>query len=374
MIRVALIGQGYVATIFAWGLSKIKAGMLEPYGVPLGNLDLGVGISDLEIVGSIDVDEEKVGKSLYEVAKMYGLEPGPELRDIYVSPGLALRSTPSFLKVKSLDMSSSIEDAYSKFEEWLDDSKPDVVVDVTSTVSSEPLHSWREVEEKALKGLLPHSQVYAYLALKRRGIAYVNCQPAYVANSPGFVERALSNGSIVLGDDGATGATPLTIDLAEHLKERNRKILSIAQFNIGGNTDFLALMDPDRNDAKEKTKSSFLKDILGYDPPHYIRPTGYLEPLGDKKFVSMHMQWISFGGFMDELVVNMRINDSPALAGYIVDLARLGFLALKKGLYGTLPEVNRFYMKRPGPMGAKHVSKIRAYYDLVAFAEELKKK
>ena len=73
MVRVALIGQGYVATIFAWGLSKIKAGKLEPYGVPLGNLDLGVSISDLEIVGSIDVDEEKVGKSLYEVAKMYGL-------------------------------------------------------------------------------------------------------------------------------------------------------------------------------------------------------------------------------------------------------------------------------------------------------------
>ncbi|MCC6051860.1 MAG: hypothetical protein LM585_01310 [Fervidicoccaceae archaeon] len=55
------------------GLSKIKAGKLEPYGAPLGNLDLGVGISDLEVVGSIDVDEEKVGKSLYEVAKMYGL-------------------------------------------------------------------------------------------------------------------------------------------------------------------------------------------------------------------------------------------------------------------------------------------------------------
>jgi myo-inositol-1-phosphate synthase len=374
MVRVALIGQGYVATIFAWGLSKIKAGKLEPYGVPLGNLDLGVGISDLEIVGSIDVDEEKVGKSLYEVAKKYGLEPEPELRDIYVSPGLALRSTPSFLKVKSLDSGRSLGDAYAKFEEWLDDVKPDVVIDVTSTVNSEPILSWEEAEEKAFKGILPHSQVYAYLLLRRGNLAHVNLQPAYVAGSPGFVKRAEQSRSLVLGDDGATGATPLTIDLAEHLKERNRKILSIAQFNIGGNTDFLALMDPDRNDAKERTKSSFLKDILGYDPPHYIRPTGYLEPLGDKKFVSMHLQWVSFGGFIDELVVNMRINDSPALAGYIVDLARLGFLAVKKGLYGTLPEVNRFYMKRPGPMGARHVSKIRAYYDLVAFAEELKKK
>jgi len=372
MIRVAIVGQGYVASIFVWGLSRMKSGKLEPYGVPLGKFDLGIDFSEIEVVGSVDVDENKVGKSLFDVAKMYGLEPEPELRDVYVSPGLALKSTPSFLKVKSLDMSSSIKDAYSKFEEWLDDSKPDVVVDVTSTVSSEPLHSWREVEEKALRGLLPHSQVYAYLVLNRRGVAYVNCQPAYVACSPGFVEKALSNGSIVLGDDGATGATPLTIDLAEHLKERNRKVISVAQFNIGGNTDFLALLEPDRNEAKERTKSGFFRDILGYDPPHYIRPTGFLEPLGDKKFVSMHVQWVSFGGFTDELTVNMRINDSPALAGYIVDLVRLAYLAMRRGVYGSPPEINRFYMKRPGPMGTRHVSKIQAYYDLLSLIEKLR--
>ncbi len=99
---------------------------------------------------------------------MYGLEPEPELRDIYVSPGLALKSTPSLLKVKSLDSGRSLGDAYAKFEEWLDDVKPDVVIDVTSTVNSEPILSWEEAEEKALKGILPHSQVYAYLLLRAR--------------------------------------------------------------------------------------------------------------------------------------------------------------------------------------------------------------
>lgn len=370
VVRVALVGQGYVATIFAWGLCKLKKGEIEPWGVPLADVDFGVPVEDLEIAGSVDVDERKVGKSLREVAPMYGLSPEPELGEVVVAPGLKLRSTPGFIRTKALDDSKPLADAYGAFEEWLDDVKPDVVVDVTSTVASSPLYSWREVEEKAYRGELPHSQVYAFLVLRHGRSSYVNLQPAYVACSPAFVEKARENGLLVLGDDGATGATPLTVDLAEHLKERNRRVLSIAQFNIGGNTDFLALTEPERNLAKENTKSGFLKDILGYEPPHFIRPTGYLEPLGDKKFVSMHVQWVSFGGFTDELVVNMRINDSPALAGYIVDLARLAYALAKAGLRGTVPEVNRFYMKRPGPLGARHTSKIQAYREMLGLLEE----
>ncbi|MEM4669308.1 MAG: hypothetical protein QW650_02130, partial [Thermofilum sp.] len=277
----------------------------------------------------------------------------------------------SFIRTAALDDRLPLEDAIARFEELLDDAKPDVVFDVTTTVRSEPLRDWEEAERKALRGELPHSQVYALLTLKRSGVAHVNMQPAHVACSPALVEQAQLSGSLVLGDDGATGATPLTVDLAEHLAERNRRVLSIAQFNIGGNTDFLSLTEPDRNAAKEETKSSFLEEVLGYEPPHFIKPTGYLEPLGDKKFVAMHVQWISFGGFTDELVVSARINDSPALAGYMVDLARLAYASLRAGFRGTLPEVNLFYMKRPGPPGVKQKAKILAYQDLLQFVRKL---
>ncbi len=368
-----LLGQGYAASVFAWGLERIKKGLVEPWGVPLARVDFGVPIESVEVVASVDVDAGKVGRTLYEVVRGYGLEPEPELKDVVVHPGLRLRSTPSFLKTAALDDRLPLEDAVARFEELLDDARPDVVIDVTTTARAPPLHSWGEVEEGAARGALPHPQMYAYLVLKRHGVAHVNFQPAHVACSPAFVERASEVGSLVLGDDGATGATPLTADIVEHLAERGRRVLSIAQFNIGGNTDFLSLTEPDRNLAKEETKSGFLADILGYEPPHYIRPTGYLEPLGDKKFVAMHIQWISFGGFVDELIVNMRINDSPALAGYMVDLARLAYAALRAGLRGTLPEVNSFYMKRPGPLGLKRKSKILAYQELLQFVEALKR-
>ena len=372
MVRVMVLGQGRAATLFAWGLLRIKKGLMEPYGVPLAHLDIGVAINDLEVVASVDVDSRKVGRTLYEIAKSYGLDPEPELKDICVAPGLKLRSTPAFMKTKALDDGRDPSDAIARFEEYLDDVDPEVVLDVTTTVSSQPLFDWEEVERLANKGVLPHSQVYAYSALKRGGLAYINLQPAHIACSPTFVEKAEQLGSLVLGDDGATGATPLTADLLEHLRERGRRVLSIAQFNIGGNTDFLALTEESRNRAKEETKSSVVEDILGYHTPHYIKPTGYLEPLGDKKFVSMHVQWITFGEYLDEIVVNMRINDSPALAGYMVDLARIGKLLLDAGVHGTAYEVNAFYMKRPGPLGSKHLPKILAYTKLLEKLNKLR--
>ena len=70
---------------------------------------------------------------------------------------------------------------------------------------------------------------------------------------------------------------------------------------------------------------------------------------------------MSFNGFKDEWYIVARINDSPALAGLLVDLVRLGKIALDREAYGTVYNVNAFYMKNPGPRDAKAVSKIKAY-------------
>ena len=135
--------------------------------------------------------------------------------------------------------------------------------------------------------------------------------------------------------------------------------------------DFLALTLPEKNKMKEFTKSSVVEDILGYDAPHYIKPTGYLEPLGDKKFVSMHIWWKTFNGLEDELVVNMRINDSPALAGLLVDLIRISKSLLDRGYRGTVYEVNAFFMKKPGPPGSRNVARVIAYHNLLNMLRKL---
>ena len=92
MVKVVILGQGYVGSIFAIGVERIKKGEVDCYGVPLGN-ELPIKIEDIEIVGSYDVDKSKIGKTVYEVAKNYWNGEIPEtLKNITIRKGIHLRS------------------------------------------------------------------------------------------------------------------------------------------------------------------------------------------------------------------------------------------------------------------------------------------
>ncbi len=374
-ISVGLIGQGYVATTLALGVERIKKGSIKPYGVPFADAEMEYRIEDIVFTSSLDVDEGKVGRTLAEIASQYypDLDIPESLRDVVVERGLHLGSTRGLpIKARGLEEEVDLEEAVERVVKLWEKTKPDVLVHLITTEKTGRVSSWEELREKIRRGdvkALSASQAYFYAAMTYaetvKPVVFVNAIPATLARDPVMVAAAESRNSIVLGDDGASGATPLTSDLLEHLAERNRHVLGVVQFNIGGNMDFYALLDPSRNLAKEETKSSIVKDILGYDAPHFIKPTGYLEPLGDKKFVSMLIEYVSFNGARDELIVNARINDSPALAGLLVDVIRLAKSALDRGYKGTIYEVNAFFMKSPGPAGSRSISRIVAYQVLI---------
>ncbi len=371
MVRIIIFGQGLVATHFAVGLEKLKNGEILDYGVPLSD-KIPVKYDELEIVGSYDVDTKKIGKTLYDIAKeVLGNSNIPsQLKDIVVKKGIHLGSMKGLpFKVEGLEEEKGLSNVINELiNEWKA-LKPDVFINVITTEPANELHTIENIERALMNKKLSASQAYAYAVAKysreTKSSVFINAIPTPIANDPGYVELYKESKAVIFGDDGATGATPLTADLLEHLRERNRRVLEIAQFNIGGNTDFLALNIPERNIMKKKTKSSIIEDILGYDIPNYIKPTGYLPPLGDKKFVAMIIEYISFNNFKDELYVIARINDSPALAGLLVDLVRLAKIALDKKEYGTIYPINAFYMKNPGPKEAKSIAKTKAYDKLL---------
>ena len=377
MVKVVILGQGYVASIFAVGLERIKKGELGYYGVPLAN-ELPIKVEDVEIVGSYDVDKSKVGKPLYEVVKRYDDGEIPEsLKNIIVRKGIHLRSLRNLpIEAEGLEDKMSLSEAVERLVEEWKSLGAEVFINVCTTEAFEPFGS-KEGIVKAIednnKERLTATQVYVYAAAKYAkevgGAAFVNAIPTLIANDPAFIELAKESNLVLFGDDGATGATPLTADVLTHLAQRNRYVKDVAQFNIGGNNDFLALTDKERNKSKEFTKSSIVKDLLGYDAPHYIKPTGFLEPLGDRKFIAMHIEYVSFNGAIDELIINGRINDSPALAGLLVDLARLGKIAIEKKGFGPVYEVNAFYMKNPGPNDRPNIPRIIAYEKMRMWAE-----
>lgn len=372
MIRVAIIGQGLVALHFEVGLEKLKRNEISDHGIPLRNW-LPYRYDEIEIVATYDVDESKIGKSIFDLAKQYYEGPSPipgTLRDLIVRRGIHLNSLNGLpFKAKGREEIYGYEKSiWEIIDEWRN-LGVDVVVNIMTTEPVEPVIDINELHERFKSINLTASQTYAYMTAlyssKYRNCVFVNAIPSPIANDPAFIEYYRSSKGVLFGDDGATGATPLTADLLEHMYERNRKIIDIVQFNIGGNTDFLSLNYPERNIMKKKTKSAMVEDILGYEAPNYIRPTGYLEPLGDKKYVAMLIEYYSFGGFRDELYIAWRINDSPALAGLLVDLVRLGKIAIDREHYGTIYEVNAFYMKRPGPPGSRAISKYKAFAALL---------
>ncbi|MCS7386096.1 MAG: myo-inositol-1-phosphate synthase [archaeon GB-1867-005] len=383
MINAILLGQGMVATHLAVGLERIKSGEIEPYGVPLAKYELPYKIEDINLICSYDVDAGKVERSIYEVAKKLIGEQVPipqSLKDVHVREGVHLGSLKGLIeKTVGLESKMTLKDACDKLADEWKELNVDVIVNVITTEHGEPFNELAKLEkaiEENQRDKLTASHFYAYTAAKYsekagKPIAFINVIPTPLANDPAIVKLYAKSNSIVLGDDGATGATPLTADLLEHMAERNRRVKFIVQFNIGGNLDFLALTVPEKNIMKEKTKSSIVKDILGYDTPHYIKPTGYLKPLGDKKYVALHLEYLTFNGLTDELYVNVRLNDSPALAGKLVDLIRLSKVALDKGYNGTIYEINSFFMKKPGPVHAKSVSKIVAFHNMIKWLKEL---
>ena len=355
-MRTAIFGQGYVASILNVGLERIKKGEIGYEGIPLADV-LPLKVEDIDIVTAFDIDETKVGKRLSKVVKRYWDKEINFERDYIIKEG--------YRDYRGQDVEIDLEEVVGKLIDEYEKKDVDIFVNLITTEHSEPFMDIKELKKAIRKNdvdRISPAQLYFYsVATYERATAFINCIPTQLANDPAMVELAKETKTVLFGDDGASGATPLTADLLEHLRERRRRINSICQFNIGGNNDFLSLTEPERNLAKEVTKSSIVEDILGYDVPHYIKPTGYLEPLGDKKFVSMHISYTSFNGAEDEWIINARINDSPALAGLIVDLIRLARMAIDREEYGTIYPVNAFYMKMPGPRDAKSVAKVKAF-------------
>jgi len=382
MIRVIVLGMGMVASHYVVGLEKIRRNEVKPYGVPLARFKLPYRIEDVNIVGVYDVDKSKVNKTVYEVAlKLIGdqLTIPTTLKDIVVRRGIHLGSLIGLpFSAKGIEDEVSVKEAIEMLVDEWKTLKPDIIVNVITTEygrAFEDTNALHEAIEANDKSLLTASHAYAYAAAmyskEVKPVAFINVIPTPLANDKAVIELFKECHGLILGDDGATGATPLTADLLEHLAERNRKVKYIVQFNIGGNTDFLALTVPERNLMKEETKSTIVRDILGYEAPHFIKPTGYLEPIGDKKYVAMHIEYYTFNNMSDEIFISARINDSPALAGLLVDLARLGKIALDNGFTGTVYEINAFYMKKPGPPGSKSISRILAFNNLINWLKQL---
>jgi myo-inositol-1-phosphate synthase len=185
------------------------------------------------------------------------------------------------------------------------------------------------------------------------GCALVNCIPVFIAREPYWQQRFEQAKLPVIGDDvkSQVGATIVHRMLTTLFGDRGVRVERSYQLNVGGNTDFLNMLERERLVSKKESKTNAVLSVtqneMDEEKNLHVGPSDYVPWLDDRKFCFIRMEGTTFGGVPLELDLHLRVWDSPNSAGVVIDAVRLCKLALDKGECGSLTAPSAYLMKSP---------------------------
>ncbi len=333
-IRVAIVGVGNCASSLVQG-AEYYNGAKEGEFVPgLMHVNLGgYHVSDIEFVAAFDVDKNKVGKDLSEAifAKPNNTLKFADVprKGVVVQRGMTHDGIGKYLSRVIEKHPSPTVDVAGVLEE----SKTDVVVNYLP-VGSEFATKW--YVEQAIEA----------------GCAFVNCIPVFIAREPRWQRIFEKHGLPIIGDDikSQVGATIVHRVLTNLFVMRGVKLLRTSQLNVGGNTDFLNMLERERLEFKKISKTNSVTSQLNYrldEENVHIGPSDYIPWLTDRKWAHIHLEGTTFGDAPINVELKLEVWDSPNSAGIVVDAIRCAKLALDRGLGGALRAPSAYFMKSP---------------------------
>ncbi len=296
----------------------------------------GYKISDIEVVAAFDIDKNKVGRDLadaiYEKPNNTRRFADVPKTGVTVNRGMTHDSIGEYLKeivIKAPGETANIV-------KILKDTKTDVVISYLP-VGSEEATKW--YTEQILEA----------------GCAFINCIPVFIAREPYWQKRFMEKNLPIIGDDikSQVGATILHRTLVNLFLDRGMPIDHTYQLNVGGNTDFLNMLERSRLKSKKisKTQSvtSQLKlrelDIAPEDV--HIGPSDYVPWMKDNKVAFIRIESRHFGDVPMHVEVRLSVEDSPNSAGVVIDAIRCAKLALDHGIGGPILPASAYFMKSP---------------------------
>ena len=122
------------------------------------------------------------------------------------------------------------------------------------------------------------------------------------------------------------------------------------QLNVGGNSDFLNMLERERLESKKISKTNAVTSMLDYDLGAgnvHVGPSDYVPWLTDRKWAYIRMEGSSFGDVPLNVELKLEVWDSPNSAGIVIDAVRLSKLALNNGVAGSLVGPSSYLMKSP---------------------------
>lgn len=336
-LRIAIAGVGNCASALVQGLHHYRD---EPNAPGLiREIIGGWRCGDIQVVAAFDIDRRKVGHPLNEA--------------VFAAPNC----TPLFHATLPVSpvvvaMGPVLDGVAPLMADYPDDRAfrpaPIEPVDVAAELSrsgAQVLVSYMPVgSERA-------AQYYAEACLKA-GVALVNCTPNFIASDPIWEKRFADRRLPIVGDDikSQLGATIVHRSLAALFADRGIHVTRTYQLNVGGNTDFLNMLDRSRLASKKISKTravrTQLKETISDDNLH-VGPSDFVPWLKDNKICHIRMEGTGFGGAPIELELRLSVVDSPNSAGVVVDAVRCAGLALQRGVGGCLLPVSAYLMKSP---------------------------
>ena len=333
-VRVAIIGVGNCASSLVQGVEFYRNSSEDKKVPGLMHVNLGgYHISDVEFSAAFDINITKVGKDLSEAIFA---EPNctvklcdvPKL-GVKVQRGMTHDGLGKYLK----EIIKKAPGPTSDIVGILNDTKTDVVVSYLP-VGSEEATKWY-VEQ-----------------ILDAGCAFVNAIPVFIASEAYWQKRFRDRGLPVMGDDikSQVGATILHRVMTRLYEDRGVRLDRTYQLNVGGNTDFLNMLERERLESKKISKTNAVTSQLpgGLEPRNvHIGPSDYIPWLDDRKWCYIRMEGTSFGEVPINIEAKLEVVDSPNSAGVIIDAVRCAKLALDNGLSGAIEAPSSYFFKTP---------------------------
>ena len=333
-VRVALVGVGNCANSLLQGVEYYKDAPDDQFVPGLMHVNLGgYHISDIEFTAAFDVTTDKVGKDLSEAIWAH---PNDTIKfadvpqtGIKVSRGMTHDGLGKYISQVVTKAPGETSDVVG----ILRDTKTDVVVNYLP-VGSEAATKW-----------------YAEQVLEA-GCAMVNCMPIFIAREKYWQRRFEERGLPIIGDDikSQVGATITHRVLTSLFRERGVRLDKTMQLNVGGNSDFLNMLERERLESKKISKTNAVTSMLDYDLGAgnvHVGPSDYVPWLTDRKWAYIRMEGSAFGDVPLNIELKLEVWDSPNSAGIVIDAVRLAKLALNNSVAGALEGPSSYLMKSP---------------------------
>lgn len=333
-VRVAVVGVGNCASSFIQGVEFYKNAKATDFVPGLMHPVLGgYHISDIEFVAAIDIDKNKVGKDLSEA--------------IFAKPN----NTVKFADVpkKGVEVVRGMtHDGLGKYLSQIIEKAPGPTADIVGIL--------KKTQADVVVNYLPVGSEEATKwyteQILAAGCAMVNCIPVFIAREPYWQKRFVEAGLPIIGDDikSQVGATIVHRVLTRLMRERGVRLERTSQLNVGGNTDFLNMLERERLESKKISKTNAVTSQLDYDMGArnvHIGPSDYVQWLDDRKWAYIRMEGRTFGDVPLNIELKLEVVDSPNSAGIVIDAVRCAKIALDRGLSGALEGPSSYFMKSP---------------------------